>query len=97
MSDIYLLGLIWILGPLVGIAAANHQGFDRVSGAIGGLLLGPVFALGLFWVSPTKQRCPHCTEWVPKDARVCSHCQRDLPQPPAPRQIATSSAARRGR
>jgi len=27
-------------------------------------------------------QCPHCAEWVRKDARVCRYCNRELDRPP---------------
>ena len=83
------LGFLWLLFALVGLGAANHRGFSPIAGIIGGLLLGPLSVL-LFWVSSSKVRCPHCAEWIHKQAAVCKHCGREV-APPAP----SISSARR--
>lgn len=89
-----LLLLFWALFALVGLAAAQRKGFPPVAGVIGGLLLGPLAVL-MFLISPSKRKCPHCAEWVKKDARVCPHCQRDLIEPAMSGTVRTSSARRK--
>jgi hypothetical protein len=73
---------IWLLGILIGIAAAQRRGFSQVAGAIGGLLLGPLAFL-LFFVSGVTRsdrsvKCPHCAEFIKAEAKVCKHCRRDV-------------------
>ena len=51
-----LLLLLWTLGGLIGYAAAERRGFSKVVGVICGLLLGPVFAWVMFWVSGIAKR-----------------------------------------
>lgn len=46
-----LMLLVWMVGGLVGYLAAERRQFSKVVGVIAGLLLGPVFACVLFWVS----------------------------------------------
>jgi predicted membrane protein len=48
--------LLWSLGGLIGYAAAERRGFSKVVGVIAGVLLGPVFAWTLFWVSGIARR-----------------------------------------
>lgn len=48
--------LLWSLGGLIGYAAAERRGFSKIVGVIAGVLLGPVFAWVLFWVSGIAKR-----------------------------------------
>jgi len=32
----------------------------------------------------TKRKCPNCAETVRVEAKVCPHCQREIPRPAAP-------------
>jgi len=93
MDPLFLM--LWALGALIGIAAAQRRGFSVVGGAIGGLLLGPLLAPLMFLISSSKAKCPHCAEWVQKAAKVCPHCQRALAAPAAPRSDIKTSSARR--
>lgn len=65
-----------ILGALIGAAAAQSRGFGMASGILAGFLLGPLAVL-MFAVSSDRLKCPHCAEWIRREARVCPHCQRD--------------------
>ena len=47
---------MWLLGGLVGYAAAERRGFSKPVGVICGLLLGPLFAWVMFWVSGVVTR-----------------------------------------
>lgn len=82
MIDLRVLAF-WLLGALIGVAAAQKKGFSMVAGVLGGLLLGP-FAFLMFFVSgisaeDRNRKCPYCAEFVKADASVCKHCHRDLP------------------
>lgn len=76
--------LFWgLLGALIGVAAAQKKGFSVVGGLVGGILLGPLAVL-MFAVSGVskggeQKKCPHCAEWIKPEAKVCKHCQRELP------------------
>lgn len=70
--------IYWILfGALIGISAAKRRGFDRASGAIGGMLLGPLAVL-MFFASGDRRKCPQCAEWIQKQANICPHCKSDV-------------------
>lgn len=48
-----------------------------------GLIL--VLAMPAYVDQKTLRTCPHCAEKVLKEAKVCKHCSRDLPElPPSP-------------
>lgn len=46
-----LLLNVWLLGGLIGYLAAERRHFSKGIGVVAGLVLGPVFAFVLFWVS----------------------------------------------
>lgn len=72
--------LLWvILGGIVGWIIASYRGFSIPGGVLGGILLGPFLGLLMLLVGAEKRRCPHCDEWVRNAAKVCPHCQRDIP------------------
>lgn len=87
---------LWILGALIGIAAAQKKGWSTVTGVLAGVFLGP-FAWLLFFVSgitgkeDARMRCPECREWMQADARRCPHCRQKL------RPQATPTPASRAR
>ena len=76
--------LFWpVLGALIGYAASQRRGFSPVGGVLDALLLGPL-AVFMFLVSgivsanEARVKCPHCAEWVQREAKVCPYCQRTL-------------------
>lgn len=86
--------MVWPLaGAAVGYSAAQQRGYSPAVGIALGLLLGPLFAWGLFLIdgifSPNeKKRCQHCAEWIEPGASVCRFCGRDLPpQPKGPARL----------
>ena len=73
----------FLLGALIGYAAAQRKGFSVVGGVLGGAILGPLAFL-MFLVSGVsrgdKQRkCPSCAEWIKAEAKVCRHCRSNVP------------------
>jgi hypothetical protein len=75
-----------ILIGLIPAAIANHKGhnFARwwVFGAVFFLLALPL-SLMLKQSEEARRKCPHCAEWVVREAKVCKHCGRDIPRAPA--------------
>ena len=91
-----LIILIWFVSSIiVGVAASsrNRSGFGWfLLSALFSLLVG---GLWLF-VLPTRvgrltrreaieqlrtlRECPHCAETVKREAKICKHCHRDLPE-----------------
>ena len=71
-SGFFLLGVL--LGPL-GLLGAGVASPDRAKQD------GKATRAGL--QSGALRRCPHCAEAIQRDAKVCPHCQRDVPPPPA--------------
>lgn len=82
----------WLLGALVGLAAAQQRGFSLVSGLLSGLFLGPLAFL-MFWATGSP-RCGACREFVQAGARLCKHCRTPIVWPTGPPvQIEISDAA----
>lgn len=84
--------LAWIvLGALIGMVAAQRKGFGTGYGLMAGALLGPFLAPLMFFAKSAggpgseRRKCPSCDEWISSAAKVCPRCQRDIPQPAAPR------------
>lgn len=78
---VWLIALIpcAIAGAMIG-AKKDEAG----SGFFLGLLLGPLGVLIAFLLRGNRQTCPFCLELIPYGAKVCAHCQRDIPQPAVP-------------
>ena len=83
--------VIWLVfGAIVGVIA-HHKGYDGVAWGFYGVLLWPVAlvhilvkprsALGLAkaQLAAGRRPCPFCAEEIKVEAKVCPHCQRDLP------------------
>ena len=83
-----------ILGILVGMFASS-KGHSGIGFFFISVLLSPLigFTIALV-VNPSKavtdaravesgelRKCPYCAELVKNAAKVCRHCQRDLPSP----------------
>ena len=80
---------IVVLAVLLGLipaAIAQRKGYDFVGFWLFGALMF-IVALPVVLLMPAnltgKRKCPHCTEYVPVEAKVCKVCHRDLPSPPA--------------
>lgn len=71
--------LVWPLWPLLGFVIGNRKG-DALGSTLICLVLGPlgvVFAL-LSSGDGRNATCPHCHGRIPKRAKVCLHCARDV-------------------
>ena len=73
-----------IVALLIGVipgAIASRKGHSFV----GFWLMGAMFFIvALPWailIGPSEtrfRRCPHCREWISREATVCSHCAREV-------------------
>ena len=86
-----LVVMLWSLGALIGVAAAERRGFSKVAGFFGGLVLGPLFAPLMYFVSGVtrggeNKKCHACAEWIKAEARVCKHCRSAVMGQPALRR-----------
>lgn len=95
-------GWLWwmIFGALIGGLAGQRKGFGTAYGVLAGALLGPLALLMFFAKSAggagsERRKCPSCDEWISSRASVCPRCQRDIPQPAAPRANPYAPPSRR--
>src|ERR671925_200816 len=91
----------WLIGGLVGYAAAQSRGYSTVAGVLAGFLLGPLLAWLLFLVSGVtrndrRRTCPLCAEWVQARATFCKHCRQPIPPPLPTAALADRRSSRRG-
>ncbi len=69
---------IWlIIGGLIGLSAAMKRGYSTVAGLLVGALLGPLAVL-MYLVDQGRKKCPHCAEFIKKQARICPFCREKL-------------------
>ena len=78
---------ILILAVLLGLipaAIAQSKGQNFVIWWLFGAALFIVALPCALLMGPSggKRRCPFCAETIRTEAKVCPHCQRDLPAPP---------------
>lgn len=69
---------IWLLCGIVSAMIGARKG-EGCGGFIVGILLGPFGILISLFSKGNRKTCPHCKELIHEDAKVCSHCQRDVP------------------
>jgi hypothetical protein len=98
-----LIIIVWLVSSIiVGVAASsrNRIGFGWFLLSI---FFSPLLAGLWLFVLPTQvgkmtrgeiiaqlesiRECPFCAETVKREAKVCKHCQRDLPEAPPLRPI----------
>lgn len=84
--------VFWVLMAIAVAAAAGSRGRSRVGWFLYGLLLWPVALVHVLVAAPRaavlerraladprNRKCPFCAEIVKREARVCRHCSRELP------------------
>ena len=85
------LGL-WFVIAIVGAVVAGKKGRSAVGFFFYGLIFPLIALIHALLLKPSAETsllhqvgsgrfpCIFCTEFVHKTARVCPHCQRDLPE-----------------
>lgn len=73
------LFLFWIACAIAGAAVGGRVN-SAGTGFILGLILGPLGLIIAFTLKGDRRKCPFCAELVKPEAKVCPHCQRDIPQ-----------------
>ena len=77
---VIVLALIGLLPAWI----ASRKGYNFLTWWIfGGLLFIIALPLALMMKPDAGKRrqCPACLSWVDREASVCAHCGRDLPEP----------------
>lgn len=69
----------WLVCGLIAAMIGGGKG-EGCLGFIVGVLFGPFGILIALFSSGNRVACPFCAEKINKKAKVCPHCQRDLPQ-----------------
>ena len=85
--------IIWLMFAFIVAVVAGSKGYSAFGWGLYGLLIWPI-ALVHILVKPNLQAardafvrkhagrtpCPFCAEPIKRQAKVCPHCQRDLPE-----------------
>lgn len=79
--------IIWVLCGFASAMVASSKGRSASGWFFMGLIFGPfgiLFALfsGKEGPDENEKKCPFCAEFVKREAVVCKHCGKELPQPP---------------
>ena len=86
---------LWIVIPLAIGLVANSRGRSFIDWFLYALLIWPVALIHLLLIGRTEKgwerkarvegrsRCPHCAEFIQRQARVCPHCRKDVRESPA--------------
>ena len=79
--------IFWVLCGIAAAMVASSKGRSVGGWFFLGLILGPfglLFALlaGKEGPAEGERKCPFCAEFIKKEAVVCKHCGRDLPENP---------------
>ena len=80
--------LILLFLAFLPAAIAAKKGYPALVWWIYGLLLFPIAFVHALLIehADRNRQCPFCAEKIMAEARVCPHCQRDLPPIQAPRR-----------
>ncbi|WP_368924617.1 zinc ribbon domain-containing protein [Brevundimonas vancanneytii] len=94
MEVFLFLLLFWALMAFIPAAIAEKKGRDKGPWWLYGFLVWPIATIHALVMSPSVEaleartnqqaaaagnlRCPHCAEWIKREARVCRYCGRDV-------------------
>jgi len=80
MDPLFLM--LWALGALIGIAAAQRRGVSVVGGRDRWSAPRSLLAPLMFLISSSKAKCPHCAEWVRRLLRSVPTASGPWQRPP---------------
>ncbi|MCY4408779.1 MAG: zinc ribbon domain-containing protein [Rhodospirillaceae bacterium] len=93
--DVAWILVLWIVIPLAIGLVANSRGRSFIGWFLYALLIWPVALIHLLLIGRTEKgwerkarvegrvHCPHCAEFIQRQARVCPHCRKDVRKSPA--------------
>jgi hypothetical protein len=70
---------VWFLCGMIAASIYQRKGRSGITGFLGGFLLGPLGVILALASGSNLPKCPFCAERIQQEAKVCPHCQRDLP------------------
>ena len=86
------LALIWIVMAAITAMVAHTKGRSGIGFFFYGLFLWPIALVHALVEPKTEEakaedmlrqgryQCPFCAEWIKIEAKVCPHCQREIPE-----------------
>lgn len=84
--------ILWVIMALIVAIIAGSKGRSGFAWFLYGFLIWPIALVHALVASSTpkagekraaaegRKKCPFCAEMIKAEAKVCPHCQRDLPE-----------------
>ena len=90
----------WLVMAMIVAFIADSKGRNWFGWALYGFIIWPIALVHVLATtssqaaqdrmaleSGAKARCPQCAELIRREAKVCPHCQRDLPEGWPPKRL----------
>jgi hypothetical protein len=74
-----IIALLWVVSPILAGFVAASKGRNPFVWIVATL----IFPISLFFLlfGGQARKCPYCAEGIKREALICPHCQRELPDP----------------